>query len=308
MGDLELIFDGALARIRFNAPARRNALNRATWRALPEACAAIAARADALAVVVDGAGGHFSAGADIAEFETVYRDAEATRDYVDSMQAALGALAVARPADDRRDRRLGGRRRARGRAACDLRFAADDAHLAAPPAKLGLVYGPIETSRLVALIGPARAKDLLFSGRRVAPAEALAIGLVDRVVPAAALKSSVEDYAAALAPLSQRSIRGAKRIVDALAAGLALDSAPLGKRSRTRRSARISARAAPPSPPSARRASPSAARRSRRREGRANALIVSAAKRRVSNDEGMGDAPEKDALVVRDAGCAGSSR
>ncbi len=69
MGDLELIFDGALARIRFNAPARRNALNRAIWRALAEACAAIAARAEALAVVVEGAGGHFSAGADIAEFD-----------------------------------------------------------------------------------------------------------------------------------------------------------------------------------------------------------------------------------------------
>jgi enoyl-CoA hydratase/carnithine racemase len=227
MGDLELIFDGALARIRFTAPARRNALNRATWRALPEACVAIEARADALTVVVEGAGGHFSAGADIAEFETVYRDAEATRDYIDSIQAALSALAsLDRPTIAAIDgSAVGG-----GLAvalACDLRFVADDAHLAAPPAKLGLLYGPIETSRLVALIGPARAKDLLFSGRRVAPAEALAIGLVDRVVPAAQLNSSVGDYAAALAPLSQRSIRGAKRIVDALAAGLALDSPPL---------------------------------------------------------------------------------
>ena len=94
MGDLELIFDGALARIRFNAPARRNAINRAIWRALPEACAAIEARADALVVVVEGAGGHFSAGADIGEFDVVYRDAEATRDYVDSMQAAFSALAA----------------------------------------------------------------------------------------------------------------------------------------------------------------------------------------------------------------------
>ncbi len=227
MGDLELIFDGALARLRFNAPVRRNALNRASWRALPEACAAIAARADALVVVVEGAGGHFSAGADIAEFETVYRDAEATRDYVDAIQAALNALAsLDRPTIAAIDgSAIGG-----GLAvalSCDLRFVADDAHLAAPPAKLGLVYGPIETSRLIALVGPARAKDLLFSGRRVSPAEALAIGLVDRVVPAAALTGAVEAYAAALAGLSQRSIRGAKRIVEALAAGLALDSPPL---------------------------------------------------------------------------------
>ena len=227
MGDLELIFDGALARIRFNAPARRNALNRATWRALPEACATIAARAEALVVVVEGAGGHFSAGADIAEFDVVYRDAESTRDYVDAMQAALGALAsLDRPTIAAIEgSAVGG-----GLAvalSCDLRYAADDAHLAAPPAKLGLVYGPVETSRLVALIGLARAKDLLFSGRRVALAEALAIGLVDRVVPAADLGQSVAAYAENLAGLSQRSIRGAKRIVDAIAAGLPLDSAAL---------------------------------------------------------------------------------
>ena len=227
MGDLELIFDGALARLRFNAPARRNALSRATWRALPDACATIAARADSLVVIVEGAGGHFSAGADIAEFETVYRNAEATRDYVDAMQAALGALAALdRPTIAALDcSAIGG-----GLAvalSCDLRFAADDAHLAAPPAKLGLVYGPVETSRLVALIGSARAKDLLFSGRRVPPAEALASGLVDRVVPAAELAQSVAAYAADLAGLSQRSIRGAKRMVDAIAAGLPLDHAAL---------------------------------------------------------------------------------
>jgi enoyl-CoA hydratase/carnithine racemase len=227
MGDLELIFDGTLARIRFNAPARRNALNRASWRALPEAWAAIAARADALVVIVEGAGGHFSAGADIAEFDVVYRDAEASRDYVDAMQAALSALAAL---DRPTIAAIEGSAIGGGLAValcCDLRFAADDAILAAPPAKLGLVYGPVETSRLVALIGPARAKDLLFSGRRVAPTEALAIGLVDRVLPAAALHASVEDYAAELARLSQRSIRGAKRIVDALAAGVALDSPAL---------------------------------------------------------------------------------
>jgi enoyl-CoA hydratase/carnithine racemase len=227
MGDLELIFDGALARLRFNAPARRNALNRATWRALPEACAAIAARAEALVVIVEGAGGHFSAGADIAEFDVVYRDAEATRDYVDAMQAALSALAAL---DRPTIAAIEGSAIGGGLAvalSCDLRFAADDAFLAAPPAKLGLVYGPVETSRLAALVGPARAKDLLFSGRRVAPAEALAIGLVDRVVPAAALGQSVAAYAADLAGLSQRSIRGAKRIVDGLAAGLPLDLAAL---------------------------------------------------------------------------------
>ena len=64
--------------------------------------------------------------------------------------------------------------------ACDLRFCAADAHLAITPAKLGLVYGHAETRRLVELVGPSRAKDLLFTARRIETDEALAIGLIDR--------------------------------------------------------------------------------------------------------------------------------
>ena len=69
--------------------------------------------------------------------------------------------------------------------ACDLRFCADDAHLAITPAKLGLIYGHAETRRLVELVGPSRAKDLLFTGRRIETEEALAIGLIDRRVETA---------------------------------------------------------------------------------------------------------------------------
>ncbi len=92
--------------------------------------------------------------------------------------------------------------------------------LAITPAKLGLLYGFVETRRLVELVGPSRAKDLLFSGRRITPAEALASGLVDQIQPADELHGHVESYAAELTRLSQRSIRGAKRAVDAIAGGL----------------------------------------------------------------------------------------
>ncbi|MGD0642948.1 MAG: enoyl-CoA hydratase/isomerase family protein, partial [Roseiarcus sp.] len=86
MSDIDVIFEAPLARIRLASPARRNAMSRAMWRALPELCATIEARADALVVVVEGAGGHFCAGADISEFAEVYRDAAATHDYVDAIQ------------------------------------------------------------------------------------------------------------------------------------------------------------------------------------------------------------------------------
>jgi enoyl-CoA hydratase/carnithine racemase len=104
--------------------------------------------------------------------------------------------------------------------ACDLRFCAADAHLAITPARLGLIYGHAETRRLVELIGPSRAKDLLFTARRIETEEALAIGLIDRRIEAA-LQETALGYARGLADMSQMSIRGGKRAVDAVAAGLA---------------------------------------------------------------------------------------
>jgi enoyl-CoA hydratase/carnithine racemase len=224
MSDIDVIFEAPLARIRLASPARRNAMSRAMWRALPELCATIEARADALVVVVEGAGGHFCAGADISEFAEVYRDAAATHDYVDAIQRGLGALgALDRPTIAA----LNGVAVGGGLAlaiCCDLRFCAEDAHLAITPAKLGLLYGHVETQKLVELVGSARAKDLLFSGRRVLPSEALTIGLVDRLVPAEALARSVGEYAAELSRLSQKSIRGAKRAIDAIARGMNAES------------------------------------------------------------------------------------
>ncbi len=252
MSDIDLTYEAPLARVRLNSPERRNAISRAMWRALPGVCAALEARADALVVVVEGAGGHFSAGADISEFAEVYRDALATRDYVDSIQDGLAALAAL---DRPTIATLSGVAVGGGLAlalCCDLRFCAEDAHLAITPAKLGLIYGHVETRRLVELVGSARAKDLLFSGRRVEPAEALAIGLVDRFVPAEALQRTVDDYAVGLARLSQRSIRGAKRAIDAIARGMdeespafraAVEDAALGEDFREGRAAFAAKRA-----------------------------------------------------------------
>ena len=110
--------------------------------------------------------------------------------------------------------------------ACDLRFCAADAYLAITPAKLGLVYGHAETRRLVELVGPSRAKDLLFTGRRIETEEALAIGLIDRRVETA-LGETVLGYARGLAELSQASIRGAKRAVDGISAGMIYETPAL---------------------------------------------------------------------------------
>jgi enoyl-CoA hydratase/carnithine racemase len=217
--DLDVVFEAPLARIRIHRPERRNAMSRAMWLALADAAWAIEARADIRVALVQGSGGHFCAGADISEFDEVYRDPEATRDYLAAIESGLAALAgLARPTIALLEGSSIGGGLAIG-LACDLRFAAEDAHIAAPPAKLGLLYGPVETRRLVELVGPSRAKDLLFSGRRVQTDEALAIGLVDRRVPAVSLHTEAEAYARDLAGLSRASIRGAKAMVEATLAG-----------------------------------------------------------------------------------------
>jgi len=223
MTDIALQFEPPFARIVLNRPERRNAISRAMWRALPAIRTAIEARQDILVALIEGAGGHFSVGADIAEFGDVYRDAAATRDYGDAVQDGLKALIdLDRPTIAvLHGNVVGG---GLGLAlACDLRFCAADAHLAVTPAKLGLIYGHAETRRLVELVGPSRAKDLLFTGRRVETEEALAIGLIDRRVETA-LQDTVLGYARGLALLSQASIRGGKRAVDAIAAGMPVET------------------------------------------------------------------------------------
>jgi enoyl-CoA hydratase/carnithine racemase len=219
MTEISLRFEPPFARIVLNRPERRNAISRAMWRALPAIRASIEAREDLLVALVEGEGGHFSAGADISELGDIYRDDAAARDYGDAVQDGLKALRdLDRPTIAvMRGVAIGG---GLGLAlACDLRFCAADAHLAITPARLGLIYGHVETRRLVELVGPSRAKDLLFTARRIETDEALAIGLIDRRIETA-LHETVLGYARGLAELSQTSIRGCKRAVDAIAAGM----------------------------------------------------------------------------------------
>ena len=216
MLELKIEFEPPLARIRLDRPARRNAMSLAMWRELAGICEAIEARSDIRAVLVEGAGGHFCAGADISEFEEVFADLAAARTYLDAIEAGLEALArLDRPTIAILEGNSIGGGLAIG-LCCDLRFCAQDAHLAIPPAKLGLLYGAVETRRLVEAVGPSRARDLLFSARRVPTDEALAMGLIDRRLPPGEVRAAAEAYARDLAGLSQASIRGAKRAVEAV--------------------------------------------------------------------------------------------
>jgi enoyl-CoA hydratase len=112
--------------------------------------------------------------------------------------------------------------------ACDLRVAADSARLGQPEILLGIIPGGGGTQRLPRLIGPSRAKELICSGRQVPAAEALTMGLVDRVVPAGELFDSAVDWAADFARGALAAQALAKRAIDEgldgeLADGFALE-------------------------------------------------------------------------------------
>jgi 2-oxoglutaroyl-CoA hydrolase len=97
--------------------------------------------------------------------------------------------------------------------ACDFRIAADDVELALPEVKLGMIPGSGGTQRLVRLIGLGRAKDAIMRGRRIGVEEALTLGLVTEVVPAAELDAAVGRLLAELAELSPLALATAKRVL-----------------------------------------------------------------------------------------------
>lgn len=219
-GALGLAVEGGVATLTLDRPAARNALTLGMWRALPGLAARLEADPAVRAVLVRGAGEQaFSGGADIAEFPQVYADAASARAYNDAVRAGQDAVArLPRPVIAVVfGACVGG---GCGLAiSCDLRFAAEGARFGIPPAKLGAAYSFADVKQLVDLVGPARAKDILFSGRLVEADEALRIGLVDRVIPADELVAAATAYARGIADLSAVSIVAAKRMVQAVRDG-----------------------------------------------------------------------------------------
>ncbi|MGW4382772.1 enoyl-CoA hydratase/isomerase family protein [Kitasatospora sp. NPDC004531] len=199
-----------VATVLLDRPERRNAVTAAMWRALPGLLAELGGRADVRALLLTGAGGAFSAGADIAELAEVYADPAAADAYHALNVAAEEALAAfPRPAlAVVRGACVGGG--CQLAVACDLRFAAEDARLGITPAKLGVVYPAVPTLRLAALVGPARAKYLLFSGELVPAARAERYGLLDEVLPAAELDTRAREFARLLTHRSPQTIGAAK--------------------------------------------------------------------------------------------------
>ncbi|MGW2963485.1 enoyl-CoA hydratase/isomerase family protein [Streptomyces sp. NPDC001220] len=189
-----------------------NALDVAVQDRLKELAEEATRREDVRAVVIYGGEKVFAAGADIKEMQNMDHAAMIlrSRDLQDSFTAVARipkpvVAAVTGYA-------LGGGCEL---ALCaDYRIAADNAKLGQPEILLGLIPGAGGTQRLPRLVGPSKAKDLIFTGRMVKADEALAIGLVDRVVPAADVYTEAHAWAARLAQGPAIALRAAKEAID----------------------------------------------------------------------------------------------
>ncbi|GGL74479.1 enoyl-CoA hydratase [Streptomyces anthocyanicus] len=189
-----------------------NALDVATQDRLKELAEEITRREDVRAVVIHGGEKVFAAGADIKEMQVMDHAAMIARSR--ALQDSFTAVArIPKPVVAAvTGYALGGGCEL---ALCaDFRIAGENAKLGQPEILLGLIPGAGGTQRLSRLIGPSKAKDLIFTGRQVKADEALALGLVDRVVPAAEVYEQAHAWAARLAKGPAIALRAAKEAVD----------------------------------------------------------------------------------------------
>ncbi|MEH0546964.1 enoyl-CoA hydratase-related protein [Streptomyces sp. B21-105] len=197
--------------IRLDRPPM-NALDVATQDRLKELAEEATRRDDVRAVVLYGGEKVFAAGADIKEMQDMDHTAMVLRSR--ALQESFTAVArIPKPVVAAvTGYALGGGCEL---ALCaDFRIAGDDARLGQPEILLGLIPGAGGTQRLSRLIGPSKAKDLIFTGRMVKADEALALGLVDRVAPAADVYTEAHAWAAKLAQGPALALRAAKESID----------------------------------------------------------------------------------------------
>jgi enoyl-CoA hydratase len=219
--DIFVQHNGPIATVIFNRPKIRNAISLTMWGEIARLTDELAQEPSVRAVVYRGSGLEaFASGADISEFKEVRKDPETARLYNAQTAAAFEAMhrCVKPTVAMIFGYCMGG---GMGIAlACDLRFAATGAKFGIPAARLGIIYGADGVSQLVALVGPAYAKDILFSARTISDEEALQIGLIQRLLPPDQLESYTYEFLGKVAANAPLSVRGAKIAVTGCLEGL----------------------------------------------------------------------------------------
>jgi enoyl-CoA hydratase/carnithine racemase len=206
---------GEVGWIVFNQPAKRNAINNAMWRGIPAAMRQFDVDAGVRCVAFRGAGTEaFSAGADISEFQKIRAERQSVSQYDGLLDEVLHAIQGSRKPSLAMIHGFcmgGGLEVA---LACDLRYCGESAKFAIPAAKLGLAYNVEGHKRLLETVGHARAREIMFLGRRYDAAEGIAMGLVHEVVADADLDVFVEEKLQTLTENAPLAIANSKTIIE----------------------------------------------------------------------------------------------
>jgi enoyl-CoA hydratase/carnithine racemase len=207
--------DGGIGLITFNQPEKRNAMSVEMWTGLGEILDEFQADDTITVVVMRGAGDKaFVSGADISQFAKVRNNADAQKEYdrvtgigrekfhnftkpvIARIQGFCmgGGLAIAM--------------------ATDLRIATPESQFGIPAARLSIAYAPDSVRRLIDLVGPAHARMILYTARRIGGAEAERIGLINQCVPAEKLDETVMSIARTIAENAPLSVRASKLTIN----------------------------------------------------------------------------------------------
>ena len=207
---IKRIADG-VGIVTFNNPAKRNAMSLDMWEGLGAALTELRDDPDVRVVILTGAGDKaFVSGADISQFATTRHNAEASADYSRRSEAQR-ALLAAYPKPTIACIRgfcLGGGMQVAMLA--DVRIASETSQFGIPAARLGIAYGYDGLKHLVSLVGPSWARLLMYTGMRIDAAEALRIGLVERVLPDGELWDATLQIARSIAVNAPLAIQAAK--------------------------------------------------------------------------------------------------
>jgi enoyl-CoA hydratase len=200
--------------ITFNNPEKRNAMSLDMWEGLGHALIALRDDPEVRVVILVGAGDKaFVSGADISQFEKTRHNAEASEEY--SRRSAEQRELLANYSKPTiaciRGFCLGGGMQVAMLA--DIRIAAENSQFGIPAAKLGIAYGYDGLRHLVSLVGPSWARLLMYTGMRIESAEALRIGLVDRVIADAELWSAALEIARTISGNAPLAIQAAKTTI-----------------------------------------------------------------------------------------------
>jgi enoyl-CoA hydratase/carnithine racemase len=207
---LQSVTDG-VGVITFNNPKKRNAMSLDMWQGFGHALIGLRDDPEVRVVILIGASDEaFVSGADISQFEKTRHNAQASEEYA-KRSAAERALLADYPKPTIACIRgfcLGGGMQVAMLA--DIRIAAENSQFGIPAAKLGIAYGYDGLKNLVSLVGPSWARLLMYTGMRIDSAEAMRIGLVDRVVPDTELWNATLDIALTISGNAPLAIQAAR--------------------------------------------------------------------------------------------------